>query len=244
MAALARRPAPALHFPERDRIDCGSGILGGTRPSAVAQALWRDKPDAFSVARIKPIRPEDGFHLGSFTLPAPRSALAAFTLLELLAGLAIIAILTGLAIGAGHRAGQAGRAARARAELATMAAALENYRRTFGDYPQTDDPARLLQSLIGRRDPLNGIIATRSQVEPARFVTAESHDPFADATAVLLDPWGRPYRYAYRSQAPWTNPGYVLYSTGPDGRDSGSLITGGFTDPAPPENADNIEANR
>ncbi len=167
-----------------------------------------------------------------------------FTLLELLAVIGLIALLAGLMLGAGHRAGEAGRIARARVELAAIAAALENYQLTLGDYPQTDDGARLLQSLIGRRGPLNAVMAGRCLIEAARFTTAGSHDPLADPTAVLIDPWGQPYRYAYKSQVPWSNSGYLLWSVGPDGRDSGALLAGGLADPMTAENADNIYANR
>jgi type II secretory pathway pseudopilin PulG len=159
-----------------------------------------------------------------------------------MAVLALIALLTGLMLGAGRRAGEAGRIARAKAELAVIAAALENYQRTLGDYPQTDDSARLLQSLLGRRDPLNTGITSRSLIETARFTTVDSRNPLTDVSAMLADPWGRPYRYAYRTQLPWSNSGFVLYSPGPDGRDSGVLLSGGYDDPAPPENADNIYA--
>lgn len=60
----------------------------------------------------------------------------------------------------------------------------------------------------------------------------------------LLDPWNHSYRYAYKSQAPWTNPGYVLYSAGPDGLANEALRAGGYPDPVPGVNADNLWANR
>jgi general secretion pathway protein G len=169
----------------------------------------------------------------------------AFTLLELLAVLSIIAVLAGIVVGAGHHANEMGRVARARAELAVLSAALENYQRAYGDYPQTDAEAQLLQSLIGKRDPLNTVIETRSLIEAARFSTAESRDPFTNSTAVLIDPWGQPYVYIYKVPASgWNNPGFVLYSIGPDATDSPTLLPGGFVDPSPPENTDNIYANR
>ena len=167
----------------------------------------------------------------------------AFTLLELVTVIAIIAMLTGLAIGAGRRASAASHGARAKTELAVLAAALENYQRMYGDYPRTDDTAVLLQSLVGHRDALGHLIAARSLIEVARFTTGESRDPFTDAAAVLVDPWDRPYRYSYKTQEPWNNASYILYSIGPDGRDSGVLLAGGFVDPAPQENADNLYAN-
>lgn len=179
--------------------------------------------------------------------PAPSGAnhnRAGFTLLELLAVVGIIAILAGLVLGVGRRAVESGKIARAKSEVVALSAALEAYRRSYGDYPQTDDEARLLQALLGRRGPLNHAIAGRTLIETAKFTTAAALDPFANNSAVLIDPWGQPYVYAYKSQTPWTNPGFVLYSIGPDGADSPALLTGGLIDSAPTANDDNLYANR
>lgn len=170
---------------------------------------------------------------------------AAFTLLELLAVISIIALLAAIVIGVGRRATETGRTARARTELAALAAALEDYRRAFGDYPQTDDGAQLLQALSGRRGPHDTAIAARSLLEISRFKTTDSRDPFTDSTAVLIDPWDRAYRYLYKVPvAGWTNSSYVLYSSGPDGQASPTLLTGGFPDDTAAGNADNLHANR
>ena len=177
--------------------------------------------------------------------PGAISQRAAFTLLELLAVIALIALLGGIVLGAGRYAIETGRTARARAEIAALGAALDNYQRTLGDYPQTDDGAQLLQSLIGRRGPRHAPITVRGQLELARFTTADALDPFADLGAVLVDPWGRPYRYVYKVPlSGWRNSSYVLYSVGPDGLDAGALLAGGFIDQSVPANADNIYAHR
>jgi general secretion pathway protein G len=170
---------------------------------------------------------------------------AAFTLLELLVVLTLVALLTGLVLGAGRHAGERGRAARVRAELAALSVALDAYRRAYGDYPHTDDEAQLLQSLLGRRGPLGSAAAGRPWLEMAGFTTADARDPFTDAAAVLVDPWDRPYVYAYKiPSAGWSNSSYLLYSLGPDGKEAAPLLPGGFVDTAPPENADNLYANR
>ena len=175
---------------------------------------------------------------GLSTTPRLRaSAIPAFTLLELLAVITIIAILAGIVIGVGRRASEAGKTARTKAELATLGAALESYKRTYGDYPRTDDEAQLLRALVGQRGPAaDTVITGRPLLESARFsITGQ----------VLIDPWERPYVYAYKVPAGgWTNSGFVLYSVGPDGADTPALHAGGFPTVASPGNLDNIHANR
>ncbi len=175
----------------------------------------------------------------------------AFTLLELLAVIAIIAVLTGIVIGVGRRASEAGKTARAKAELAALSAALEGYKLQYGDYPRTNDPARLMQSLIGKLGPAGNPTNGRVLLETAKFAislpTAPDAplDPLIESNAVLLDPWGQPYRYVYKVPAGgWSNPAFVLYSIGPDGADSPTLLAGGFIDVAAEANADNLYANR
>lgn len=168
---------------------------------------------------------------------APLHRSSAFTLLELLAVITVIAILAGIVIGASRRASEAGKTARAKAELAALGAALETYKRHYGDYPRTDDEAQLLQSLLGQRGPASdATISGRAVLATARFTVTGN---------VLVDPWERAYVYAYKVPASgWTNAGFVLYSAGPDGADNPTLLAGGFADVAPPGNADNIHANR
>lgn len=174
-----------------------------------------------------------------------------FTLLELLAVIAVIAVLTGLVIGVGRRASEAGKTARAQAELAVLAAALEDYQRQYGDYPRTNDASRLLQSLLGRMGPWGDPVDGPVRLEVAKFAIALPSapdlllDPLVAADALLLDPWNQPYRYVYRVPAGgWTNSSYELYSIGPDGADAPTLLAGGFIDAAAAANADNLYANR
>lgn len=62
-----------------------------------------------------------------------------FTLVELLTSIAVIAILGTFAIGAVRGAKERGNIARARADLAAFSTALEEFKRIYGDYPQTGE---------------------------------------------------------------------------------------------------------
>lgn len=170
---------------------------------------------------------------------------AGTTLLELLAVLLVLGILTALVIGVGRRAVESSRIARAQAELAVLAGALEAYKRLLGDYPRTDDAAVLLESLLGWRDPAGAALEFRAVLEVGAFTLSAPADSGVGPGARMVDPWGQPYRYAYRVPAAgWLNSGFVLYSAGPDGRASVALLPGGFVDATAPGNADNLHANR
>lgn len=65
--------------------------------------------------------------------------LAAFTLIELLTVIAVIAILTTIGLGAIRGAKERANIARARTELAALVTALEEFKRLYGDYPQTGE---------------------------------------------------------------------------------------------------------
>jgi general secretion pathway protein G len=167
----------------------------------------------------------------SLAPPGANRTRAAFTLLELLSVLTVIALLAGLVLGAGRRAVETGKIARTKAELALLGAALENYKRTYGDYPRTEDEAQLLHALLGRRGPVaDKVIHGRALIETARFTITGD---------VLLDPWGQAYVYAYKATAPWGNSSYVLYSAGPDGLENPRLLAGGFPDADRAGNVDN-----
>jgi hypothetical protein len=130
----------------------------------------------------------------------------------------------------------------ARAELSALATALEGYKRAYGDYPQNATDAQFLQALIGRRGPTGASMTGKSVIDLAQFTT--SADPFTSVTATLQDPWGRNYRYYYKTSTQWRNPSFVLLSTGPNGT---------VTDPDPQgfinnndtqgRNADNVYPN-
>ncbi|HTJ79747.1 MAG TPA: prepilin-type N-terminal cleavage/methylation domain-containing protein [Rariglobus sp.] len=158
---------------------------------------------------------------------SPRSN-CGFTLIELLTVIAIIAILAGITLGVASGAKTRASIGQARTELSTIAQALESYKRQYGDYPQTNDSHALLNALAGLRGPkydaLLNSMTGKNFLELEKFTLSNSAnandtqlDP-ATGTVTLVDPWGTPYYYAYKSTATlastWTH-SYVLYSKGP-----------------------------
>ena len=102
----------------------------------------------------------------------PPRLIRAFTLIELLTVVGVITVLAGIAVGIVTAGKHRSLAARARGELAALAAALERYKAHYGDYPQTGSAAQatpirtavigqnqgqalLLNALIGVYGPTN-----------------------------------------------------------------------------------------
>lgn len=164
-----------------------------------------------------------------------RSAQRAFTLIELLTVIAIIAILAAITFGVVKGVNERAAIGQAKAELASLAQALEAYKLQYGDYPRsagaansatatsasaTDAPGILFNSLVGKlgpyratsnpnRAPMNG----KSLVELTRFTlqsTATADMPSTGTTAsvanAFLDPWGRRYLYYYKTGTAATPP--------------------------------------
>ena len=68
-----------------------------------------------------------------------RFAGCGFSLVELLTAMAVVAILGTFAVGAVRGAKERTNIARARADLAAFSTALEEFKRVYGDYPQTGE---------------------------------------------------------------------------------------------------------
>ena len=150
--------------------------------------------------------------------------------------MAIIGILAGITFGVVKGVQNRAAISQCRTELATLATALESYKRQYGDYPQagsgvwtglSTNETKLLQGLVGKRGPLGASITGRLFVDVAKFSLSSTLDPL-NATnqdsVKFQDPWGRDYFYFYKS-AGWTAPSYVLLSTGPDGFAFGTSAT-------------------
>ena len=109
---------------------------------------------------------------------------AAFTLIELMVVVTIIAVLAGLTIGTLGYVNRKGAESRARAEVAAIATAVDNYKLEFGSYPSNTTTA-LFKELTGQ----GSVNKTRVFIEPTPgLVTNATNGPF-------IDPWGTAYNY-------------------------------------------------
>jgi prepilin-type N-terminal cleavage/methylation domain-containing protein len=93
-----------------------------------------------------------------FACPSRRSA---FTLIELLTVMAIIAILVSLSVGLVRGSQQRAAIARTRGDLAALAQALEAYKHSYGDYPQTGN--------AGQAPVVVGAVVVQSQAQALLF---------------------------------------------------------------------------
>jgi type II secretory pathway pseudopilin PulG len=140
--------------------------------------------------------------------------------------------------------------AKAKAELATISQALEQFKSRYGDYPwhqsgngdTTDNNKLMLYALTGRlvladpnpddnTDEIRAIeITDKDQIERNPKFLDDTKFSTTDAdgqTQNLLDPWGNPYIYWYKwddQPEDWEVFGYHLYSTGPNGSDANKAL--------------------
>lgn len=197
----------------------------------------------------------------------------AFSLIEVLAILAVIVVLVGLTLGITQSVTTRKAETKARADLEVLALALEAYRAQGRDYPWVPEPAlagttprseagtALLRALLGYRslDPARPELLVRGSFlsdELLNYGGGPEWKGVGDpGSAFAVDPWGRPYLYLYRpsyprSESAWRRDGFLLLSAGPDGEvflPPDALRTGLFDRAAyeaHPANADNITWNR
>jgi len=118
--------------------------------------------------------------------PATRNSVrrvgGAFTLVELLATIAVIVILAGLTLGTLGYVNRKGAEGRAKAEVAALSAAIDSYKLDFGAYPA---PNNLFKELTAQ-GPVN-----------TNKVYFEPRSSMADnmVSGPFKDPWGTPYNY-------------------------------------------------
>jgi general secretion pathway protein G len=111
----------------------------------------------------------------------------AFTLIELLVVIAVIGILAGLVLAAMGGVQKQGARARAESDVQALSAAIEEFHRVYGVYPDTDNLYAELTT-----DEAGGAVV----VNTADKVFFEPPPGIVDTNSwQFVDPWGEPYEY-------------------------------------------------
>ncbi len=140
---------------------------------------------------------------------------AAFTLIELLAVIAIICILAALIVGASRYAWQKAATSRAQSEIAAMENAMETYKNDNGAYPLSDTT---------RLDPPNNTNLYSALAGGTKIYynfQASQLRPGPNGSQYVLDPFGNPYNYFCSPGSQYQNnqATFDLWSYGPSGTD-------------------------
>jgi len=159
-----------------------------------------------------------------------RGKSASFTLVEMLTVILIIAILMAITIMASEGVLNMAARSRARAEIAAMGSALDNYKTDNGAYPTNDmgsstnyataclDPTaanyvdasqNLFQSLTG----LTNFTDTPTTVTSTNYISFKANQVSGLTNTGVQDPFG--YAYGYNTNSPLNGEGFFdLWSTG------------------------------
>ncbi len=121
---------------------------------------------------------------------------AGFTIVELIAVIAIISILTGLLLAGVSKVRASAKIKKAKATVEQLEAALEMYSQNWGTYPNDD-------GLSGSKFPgcsvlINALESETSQARE-RGGSYVRYPAELKTSYGLLDPWGQPYRYHWHT---------------------------------------------
>lgn len=111
-----------------------------------------------------------------------------FTILEILAALAIVMILMGLVMGGAGVASRMAKASRCRSQIAALETVLEQYRVNWGFYPEADSLTAAMALTSAWFNSLN-TTGNKPLIDNTQigFIT--------DTTYGYLDPYGQPFYY-------------------------------------------------
>jgi len=141
-----------------------------------------------------------------------------FTLMEMLAVIAIISVLMGIILSGGNQAKQRARIYKTRAMIASLETALALYHTDFGAYPAAGN-----QSMV---NDLADVAANSSNADwhgpYMSFKAADLNGPIT--TGTVIDAWGNDY--VYNNPHPLgAIPPYEIRSLGPDALDAADDIS-------------------
>ncbi|PTX94851.1 hypothetical protein DB346_22065 [Verrucomicrobia bacterium LW23] len=156
---------------------------------------------------------------------ARRTAIAGFTLMELMVVISIIVVLMGLTLMGARTVDTTARRNRAQSEVAALSTALENYKIDNGTYPVPASGSMPNATTAG--DPISYItsaellftaLSGRANFDTEPVAGVKSYYPFkknnvkAGPTSPVVDPWGN--AYGYNSVDPAYNVGFFdLWTT-------------------------------
>lgn len=168
--------------------------------------------------------------------------------MELLVVVSIMVILAGLSLGILGYVNNKDALERAKIQLGLLETALESYKSENGEYPQSTRPDgtggtnEMFQKLFPKNEDEKVYLPQLDpENDPIGWLSSSGRTANY-ATMEILDPWANEFRYR---SAPNTgrggpvsaNPGYDLWSSGPDGKSTASR---GDYDPKHPDNLDDI----
>lgn len=132
-----------------------------------------------------------------------------FTLIEILAVIAIVVIVAGIVIGGAGAAQRKAAEAKARSEISKFEIAVQQYKRDHGYLPQDD-------SLSDNKITRNFLQGLDLNLDELRFSGSNWRDPF-----------GQPYRYQQPGSE--NSDSYDVWSFGADGEDGTADDIGNFS---------------
>ena len=151
-----------------------------------------------------------------------------FTIVELIAVIAIISVLTGLLLAGVAKVRASAKIKKAKATMEQLEVALEMYGQNYGTYPDNDaldagkfkGCSELIRALEAEDTP------ARKMGGPYVTYANELKATSGPASGSLLDPWGEPYRYHWSTNPPKvtaigqsnssTNITFNIWSSGPN----------------------------
>ena len=173
-------------------------------------------------------------------------------MIEILIVIGIIAVLAALVLKVADSVNQSQGRSRAKADMASMAVALEAFKGQYNDYPRLSSKGgvencarRLFKCLAGQsymkleKGHVTFVdVEKSSDYKPLLDISAmfigDPSDPYARVTKIdndrnaFIDPWGNPYMYYYDTSVivgsigAWEGTSFFLMSNGEDG-DAGEV---------------------